>query len=135
MRPADHFTDPVDPEIAALVDALRADDRVVTKGSCCGHGRKPAYVELAVEGMEGLRSFVARMNHVDRVVESEALLDVALNWNEEVVTACAFDIFPNWIMLTLTIEGAGRNGAPSTALLSKLARSWSTAITQPGVRR
>ncbi len=67
-RPADHLTAHLDPEIAPLVEALRSDRRIVTKGSCWGHGKKPFYVDLAVEGVEGLRVFVERLNRVDRKV-------------------------------------------------------------------
>ncbi len=121
-RPPDHITDPIDPPIALLVETLRADPRVLTKGSCWGHGRKPAYVDLAVEGTEGLRSFVERINVVDRRIRPDGLIDVTLNWSEEVVTACAFDLFPNWIMLSWRVEGIGRGRSPSAALLAKVAR-------------
>jgi hypothetical protein len=53
-RPPDDITELLDPPIAPLVEALRADSRIATKGSCWGHGRKPAYVDLAVEGLDGL---------------------------------------------------------------------------------
>lgn len=126
-RPPDDITAPLDADMVGLVEALRADTRVITKGSCSGHGKKPAYIDLAVEGLEGLRAFVERVNLVDRAVRNEALLDIALNWSEEVVTACAFDIFPDWIMLSWTIEGSGRRGAPSAALLAKIAKSYERA--------
>jgi repressor LexA len=129
-RPPDDITDPLDREIEPLVLALRADGSVLTKSSCCGHGKKPAFVDLAVEGMDGLRLFVGRLNLIDSGVRSQALLDVTLNWSVETVTSCAFDIFPNWIMLSLTIEGNGRNGAPSGKLLSKIARVWTTSVTR-----
>lgn len=135
-RPPDDITEPFDREIAPLVEALRADPRIRTKGSCWGHGKKPAYVDLAVEGVEGLRAFVERLNRVDRRVSKEALFDVRLNWSEEVVTACAFDIFPNWIMLSLTIEGSGRGGSPSASLLAKIAKSYRASATRrASVRR
>ena len=51
----------------------------------------------------------------------EAYFDVDLNWSEEVVTACNFEIFPTWIMVSLKIEGTGRRGAPSAALLKNVA--------------
>ena len=78
-RPPGDITEPLDPEIAPLVEALRADRRLVTKASCWGHGKKPAYVDLAVDGVEGLRVFVERLNRVDRKVTREALLEVKLN--------------------------------------------------------
>jgi hypothetical protein len=123
-RPPDDITEPLDPEIAPLVEALRADAHVTTKGSCWGHGKKPAYIDLAVEGVEGLRGFVERLNVVDRRVRDEAFFDVSLNWSGEVVTSCAFDIFPNWVMLSWKIEGAGRGGSASPALLAKIAKAY-----------
>jgi LexA DNA binding domain-containing protein len=126
-RPPDHITEPVDPPILPLVEALRADAHILTKGSCWGHGTKPAYVDLAVDGTEGLRAFVARINVVDRRVRPEGLLDVTLNWSEEVVTACAFDLFPNWIMLSWRIEGIGRGRSPSKQLLAKTAMGYRAA--------
>lgn len=79
--------------------------------------------------MAELRLFVERMNIVDRKFRKEAYFDIALNWSEEVVTACAFDIFPNWIMLSWTIEGSGRNGAPSAKLLARIAEEFRKACT------
>jgi hypothetical protein len=121
-KPADFISEPIDPEITPLVMALRADPVVVTKGSCWGHRRKPAYIDLAVEGMAGLRHFVERLNRIDRKVKNESLFVVELNWSEEVITACAFDIFPNWIMLNWTIEGAGPKRSPPAALLARIAK-------------
>ena len=126
-RPPDDITAPVDPPIVPLVEALRADARILTKGSCWGHGKKPAYVDLAVEGTGGLRAFVERINVVDRRIRPEGLIDVTLNWSEEVVTSCAFDLFPNWIMLSWRIEGIGRGKSPSPALLAKVAKAYMTA--------
>jgi hypothetical protein len=100
---------------------------VATKGSCWGHGKKPAYIDLAVEGIAGLRAFVERLNIVDRAVRKECFFDVILNFSEEVVTACAFDIFPNWIMLSWRIEGGGRGRSPSAALLAKIAKRYRAA--------
>jgi hypothetical protein len=128
-RPPDDITAPLDPEIAPLVEALRADSGVVTKASCSGHGKTPAYIDLAVDGIEGLRVFVERMNRVDRRIRSGALFEIMLNWSEEVVTSCAFDIFPTWIMLSWQIEGARRGGAPSATLLSKIAEIWRAALS------
>ena len=99
--------------------------------SCWGHGTKPAYVDLAVEGTEGLRVFVERINVADRRIRPEGLIDVTLNWSEEVVTACAFDLFPNWIMLSWRIEGIGRGRSPSAALLAKVARAYRNASRSP----
>ena len=130
-RPPDDITAPVDPPIVPLIEALRADARILTKGSCWGHGRKTAYVDLAVEGTEGLRAFVERINVVNRRIRPEGLIDVTLNWSEEVVTACAFDLFPNWIMLSWRIEGIGRGRSPSAALLAKVAKAYKTASRSP----
>lgn len=93
----------------------------------------PAYVDLAVEGKgtEGLRVFVERINVVDRRIRPKGLVDVTLNWSEEVVTACAFDLFPNWIMLSWRIEGIGRGRSPSAALLTEVARAYRTALRSP----
>jgi hypothetical protein len=52
-RPPDEITEPLDPEIAPLIEALRAGRRIVTKGSCWGHGRKPAYVGPSRRGGRG----------------------------------------------------------------------------------
>ena len=41
-----------------------------------------------------MRVFVERINEVDREIEPDGILDVALNWSEEVATACAFDVYP-----------------------------------------
>lgn len=111
-----------------------ADPRILTKGSCWGHGKKSAYVDLAVEGTEGLRAFVERVNVVDRQIRPEGLIDVTLNWSEEVVTACAFDLFPNWIMLSWRIEGIGRGRSPSATLLAKTARAYRAASRSPAPR-
>ena len=126
-RPADDITEPLNPPIAPLVEVLRADRHLVTNGSCSGHGKKPAYIDLAVEGISGLHAFVERLNVVDRDVRKEAFFDVSLNWSEEVVTACAFQVFPDWIMLSWRVEGSGRGGSPSAALLAKLARGYGAA--------
>jgi hypothetical protein len=48
--------------------------------------------------MAGRRAFVARLNRVDPRLRDEALFDLRLNWSEEVATACAFDVFPEWVM-------------------------------------
>ena len=133
-RPPDHVTEPIDPPILPLVEALREDPRVLTRMSCWGHGKKPAYVDLAVEGTGGLRAFVERANVVDRRIRAEGLIDVSLNWSEEVVTACAFDLFPNWIMLSWRIEGIGRGRSPSAALLAKTAKVYRAAARSPAPR-
>ncbi len=134
-HPVDDIYDPLDPEIEPLVLALRADPRILTKGSCWGHRKRPASVDLAVDGLDGLRVFVRRINEVDREIEPDGILDVALNWSEEVATACAFDVYPTWIMLSLTIEGIGKNGAPSAALLARVAASYERAAARKLPRR
>jgi repressor LexA len=130
-RPPDEITEPLDPPIASLVEILRADSRTLTKGSCWGHGKKAAYIDLAVASTAGLRAFVDRLNLVDRHVRDEAFFDVSLNWSEEVVTSCAFDLFPDWIMLSWTIEGAGLGGSPSAATLAKIAKAYKAASKAP----
>jgi hypothetical protein len=52
-RPPDDITEALDPEVAPLVYALRADPCVITKSSCWGHRRGAAFVELAVDGLLG----------------------------------------------------------------------------------
>jgi hypothetical protein len=54
-------------------------------------------------------------------VRKEAFFDVALNWSDEGVTACAFDLFPDWIMLSWRIEGIGRGRSPLAQQLAKIA--------------
>ncbi len=114
----------LDPDIAPLVEALRSDPNCVTLGSCSGHKRTPASIDFAVRGMEGLRATVAALNRVDQAIgEPEgAVLDLALNYNEEVVTSCNFIDFPNWVMLSLTVWG--RTGPPSKRLLRRMAKEW-----------
>lgn len=129
-RPPNEITEPLDPPIAPLVEALCSDARILTKGSCWGHGKKPAYIDLAVEGIEGLRLFVERLNVVDRRFRDEAFFEMSLNWSDGVVTSCAFDVFPNWIMLSWMIEGSGRRGAPSAQLLANIAQAYMAASRQ-----
>jgi hypothetical protein len=117
-----HGDTSIDAEIAPLVAALRSTD-VATLGSCCGHGKEGAYVDLAVRGLEGLRVFVHNMNRIEAAFEGRAYFEVALNWSREVVTACAFDRYPDWIMLSLTIEGATGRG-PSEQLLTAIASAY-----------
>jgi hypothetical protein len=128
-RPPDDIDAPLDPEIASLVHALRADPRILTKGSCWGHRKRPAYVDLAVDGLDGLHVFVERINAVDLGIEPEGIIDVALNFSQQVATACAFDIFPTWIMLSLSIEGPGRGGSPSAKLLERVAAIYTKAAS------
>jgi len=71
---------------------------------------------------------------VDRRIRPEGLIDVTLNWSEEVVTACAFDLFPNWIMLSWRIEGIGRARSPSVELLAKAATAYRAASRSPTPR-
>jgi hypothetical protein len=118
----------LDPEIAPLVDALRMDEYVET-GSCFGHGREPAYISLAVRGLDGLAKFVAAMNRLQRLVGDEAFLDVTLDWDEETATSCHFERFPDWIMLSLEIEG--RDGPPSAKLLWRVAQGYQEANERP----
>ncbi|TKC89841.1 LexA family protein [Polyangium fumosum] len=129
-RPSGHVTDPLDPEIVGLVESLREDRRLVTLGSCWGHGKRPAYVDLAVDGLDGLRVFVRRINKLDRALADEAYIEVGLNWSEEVATACDFNLFPDWIMLSISIQGTGRNGAPPATLLAKIASRYRAACRE-----
>jgi hypothetical protein len=92
-------------------------------------------VDLAADGIAGLRGFVERLNLVDRRFRDAALFDVSLNWSEEVATACAFDLFPDWIMLSLTIGSGGRAGSPSKELLANVAKAWRTASRSATQRR
>ena len=129
-RPFDDIYDPLDPQVEPLVLALRAEPRILTKASCWGHRKRPASVDLAVDGLDGLRVFVERINEVSREIGPEAILDVALIWSEEVATACMFDVYPTWIMLSLAIEGGGKSGAPSAALLAKVAAAYTRASSR-----
>jgi hypothetical protein len=92
-------------------------------------GRTGLAQEQAAD-IAGLRAFVERLNVVDRAVRKECFFDVILNFSEEVVTACAFDIFPNWIMLSWRIEGGGRGRSPSAALLAKIAKRYRAAANR-----
>ena len=47
------------------------------------------------------------------------------------MTACAFDLFPNWIDALLAYEGIGRGRSPSAALLAKVARAYKAASRVP----
>ena len=126
-RPPDEIDDALDPEIGALVEALRADCRVMTHSSCWGHGKQPAFIGLGVDGIEGLRHFLRRLNRVARDLEEHAWFEVTLNWDERVTTACAFDLFPSWIMLSWTIEGCGPRRPPSQRVLARIADSYRRA--------
>jgi len=119
----------LDPEIAPLVEALRMDEYVETTGSCCGHGRRHAYVSLAVRGMDGLAKFAGTLNRLQRLISGEAFLDVNLDWDEQSATACHFERFPDWIMLSLHIEGPG--GPPTTELLRRVAVGYYEASGRP----
>lgn len=112
----------IDPEILPLLHALRSSPAIATLGSCCGHRKDRAYVDLAVHKLVGLRSFIAALNAVDQQFEHEVILEVALNWSEQVVTACNFDVFPDWVMLSLTIENLGQRPGPSARLLRQTRR-------------
>lgn len=91
----------VDAEIAPLVRVLN-EAGFVTLGSCSGHGEDDAYVDLAVCGLGGMRELVRRINALDH--DELPVLDLTLNWSEEVVTACDFEQYPEWVMLSLKIE-------------------------------
>jgi hypothetical protein len=124
-RPESPFVDQtLDPDIKTLVVALR-DPATVTLGSCAGHGKEQAYVDLAVDGVGGLQAFVSRLNAVRESLEDAAWIDVSLNWSHDVATSCDFESYPEWIMLSMTIESG--EGPPSKALLSRVARAWKAA--------
>jgi hypothetical protein len=112
----------IDPEILPVVDALRADG-VATLGSCCGHGENRAYIDLAVEGLAGLKRLVERLNAVRRKLDDAAWFDVALNWSEDVATAFDFVAYPTWIMLSLNIEAVD-GASPSRALLARVGKAY-----------
>lgn len=113
---------PVDAEILPLVDALRSFPEVTTLGSCCGHGKEDAWVDLAVDGLPALRRFIARMNHVENALGDAAFIDIGLNWSASVMTACDFEQHPEWIMLSLRVRDA-----PSKRLLAKVANAYRSA--------
>jgi hypothetical protein len=119
----------LDPEIAPLVEALRMDEYVETLGSCCGHGRNNAYVGLAVRGMDGLAKFVGTLNRLRRLTVHEVFLDVILDWSAQSATACYFEKFPDWIMLSLEIEGP--DGPPTERLLRRVAAAYYEAGGRP----
>jgi hypothetical protein len=112
----------IDEEILPLVIALRSSPAILTIGSCCGHSRKNAYIDLAVEGLAGLHLFVQALNRVDEKFSEDAFIDVGLNWSREVVTACDFGQFPDWVMLSMTMRGV--EGPPSKKLLKRLAAAF-----------
>lgn len=109
------------PEIVPLIGVLRTDRRVVTLGSCWGHGRELAYIDMAVHGLPGLRHFITTVDAVDRAMGRETWFEISVNWSSEVATACDFDQFPDWVMLSWAIEGRGANGALSPSLLNRIA--------------
>jgi hypothetical protein len=113
---------PIDAPIARLVRALNTK-AVVTQGSCCGHGRQPAYIDLAVHGLAALRGFIEHTNRVQGALEERVLMDVSVNWSGDTATACDFERYPDWIMLTLTVEdGYGR--PPCEGLLAATAEAY-----------
>jgi len=126
-RPLSPFVDQrLDPEIARLVEALSSNQAIVTLGSCAGHGKDRAYVDLAVDRLDGLKVFVAAANKVDRKIARQGLLEIALNFSDETVTSCNFERYPEWNMLSLKVEGA--DGPPSKGLLARVAAEFSKAL-------
>jgi hypothetical protein len=125
-RPESPFVETkIDPDIAPLVKALQSDE-LVTLGSCSGHGDERAYIDFAVKGLRGLRRFVERLNRVRDAIDDAAWFEVSLNWDHGVVTSLDFATHPDWIMLSLTIEGS-ETVAPARALLAKIARLYTAA--------
>ncbi len=113
----------IDKEILPLVQALNQKDGVTTLGCCSGHGTESAYIDLAVHGSSGIRWLVSATNAVSKDVGEKAMLDIALNWSDDVPTACDFKQYPEWLMLTLFIE-CGESAAPTAELLGDLARRY-----------
>jgi hypothetical protein len=120
-----HLAGPIDRPIAALVRSLRSVPWMTTLGSCCGHEREGGYVDLAVKGPEGVRQLVRLMNLVDRAQPS-ALLEIGLNWSEEVATACHFEAWPDWVMFSLKI--GDDEFVPTNRDLALLARAFKAAL-------
>lgn len=67
---------------------------------------------------------------MDEKFTEEAFIDVGLNWSREVVTACDFEQFPEWEMLSMTIEGM--DGPPSATLLSQIAKAFGQELKAKG---
>ncbi len=120
-----HLTGPIDRPIAALVRSLRSVPWMTTLSSCCGHEREGGCVDLAVKGPEGVRRLVRLMNLVD-IAQPSALLEIGLNWSEEVATSCHFEAWPDWIMFSLSI--GDDEFVPTTRDLALLARAFKTAL-------
>lgn len=120
-----HLAGPIDRPIAALVRSLRSVPWMTTLGSCCGHERTGGHIDLAVKGPEGVRQLVRLMNLVDRTQPS-ALLEIGLNWSEEVATACHFEAWPDWVMFSLKI--GDDEFVPTTRDLALPARAFKTAL-------
>ena len=116
----------IDAELLPLIEALRGDGHA-TQGSCSGHMKSHAYVDLAINGTGALRSFVMGMNQLATALATEADFEVALNWCDEVATACDFDTYPNWIMVTLTIKSAD-GGPPSRQVLASIAATYTRLV-------
>ncbi|MBL4846494.1 MAG: hypothetical protein JKY65_13285 [Planctomycetes bacterium] len=108
----------IDVEIAPLVRAL-TQAGAVTLGSCSGHGRGDACVDFAVRGLDGIRKLVQLLNAADS--DELPLMDVGLNWSQEVATACCFEEYPDWVMFSLKIE------EPLEGDLAALAKGMSSA--------
>ena len=121
----------IDKEILPLIQALRGHPSVLTLGSCSGHRKAHAYVDLAVDGVAGLHGFVSALNRVHDEFEDEIMLDVALNWSEEVATACDFENYPDWVMLSLTIESRAEAPGPSAKLLKGIAAAFRRRWARP----
>ncbi|MEI8257081.1 MAG: hypothetical protein WCJ30_15515 [Deltaproteobacteria bacterium] len=108
---------------------MNADDLITTMGSCSGHGKTSASVEITVRGREGMRASVTAIDAVDLKLSDEVLIDVGVNFSSEVATSCHFGVFPDWTMLAVTIEGRGRGGSPSKRLLAKVAKEFAAAYS------
>jgi hypothetical protein len=108
----------VDIEIAPLVRVLNQAG-FVTLSSCSGHGRGDASVDFAVPGLVGIRELVRRLNALDQ--EALPWVEMFLIWSEEIATACDFEHYPDWVMLSLMVE------EPIAGDLAALAEALATA--------
>ena len=119
----------IDSEIKPLVEALRSQPWLTTSSSCCGHGNGYAYVELiASEGMLGVKALVEIMNSIQSV--TDLILDLSLNWSEEVYDSCDFDAYPDFTMWALRINAYPGNTEdwPSAEELKQLAGEFGCAL-------
>lgn len=97
----------IDPWILPLVEALRRCG-FDPLGSCCGHGRTSAYVDMAVFQARGVQKLAALADSVARRLDGKkAYLELSLIFHSDVVTACSPSL-PEWVMFSLRVVGVGR---------------------------